>query len=78
MEKKQAVYYPGKQSQINNNAPLKKAEIKSQIHAPLDPKKQAEIQSKRQEAYKTTGAGANNKIVDRNQKNTKDKDCIIY
>lgn len=28
--------------------------------------------------YKTTGATSNNKIVDRNQKNAKEKDCEIY
>lgn len=28
--------------------------------------------------YKTTGATTNNKIVERNQKNAKEKDCEIY
>lgn len=78
LKKQQTVFSIDKDSHKNTyQVPQKKEPLKSEIKAPSDPRK-ADNSTRRVETYKTTGSASNNKINDRNQKNAKDKDCIIY
>ena len=68
------------QEHYNNKieAPRKQPEPQKRSPALVDPRKPTDLSGKRQETYKYSGSTTNNKINERNQKNAKDKDCIIY
>lgn len=78
LRKNQNVFPADSVSKTTYQVPQNKEPLKSEIRAHVDPKKQIEQQNRRQESYKAAGATTNNKITERNQKNAKDKDCLIY
>jgi hypothetical protein len=78
LRKNQNVFPADSVSKTTYQVPQNKEPLKSEIRAHVDPKKQTEQQNRRQENYRATGATTNNKITERNQKNAKDKDCLIY
>lgn len=77
LKKKQAIFSVDKESTSKQVVQGKPSPNKGSASI-SDPKRVSESTSRRQEAYKTQTSSTNNKITERNQKNAKDKDCIIY
>lgn len=77
MKKKQAIFSVDKESASKPVVQGKPSPNKGSASI-VDPKRAAEHPSRRQEAYKYQNSSTNNKINERNQKNAKDKDCLIY
>jgi len=75
LQKQQTIFSVDKESlnkQSSSINPQVQKTIKiSSMGTNNDPKKQAELQIKKQDAYKTPGAATNNRITERNQKNQK-------